>query len=165
MKYVTNVGHQHFTIEINQAGVITVNGEIINVDMLQMEDTTMYSTIIGGMSHDIRMSEGDGVYTVQLSGEIFEVMVEDERTRLLAGLRSMTADMSGEAVIKAPMPGVVVEVCVSEGQAVESGEIVVILESMKMQNEFKSPRSGQVHQVRVAAGDKVDQNSVMITIA
>jgi len=165
MKYVTNVGNQQFTIEINQAGVITVDGEVINVDMLQMEDTTMYSTIIDGLSHDIRMSEGDGAYIVQLNGEIFEVVVEDERTRLLAGLRNSTAASTGEAVIKAPMPGVVVEVCVAEGQVVEAGDIVVILESMKMQNEFKTPRSGQVHQIRVAVGDKVDQNSVMITIA
>ncbi len=164
MKYITTVGEKQFTIEINRSGVITVDGEVINVDMLQMQDTTMYSTIIDGRSHDVRMSEGDGTYIVQLSGEIFEVVVEDERTRRLAGLKSSAAAITGEAVIKAPMPGVVVEVSVAEGQDVEKGNIVIILESMKMQNEFKAPRSGKVHSVRVLPGDKVEQNEVLLTI-
>ena len=165
MKYVTIVGDEQFTIDINQTGEITVNGETINVDMLQMQDTTTYSTIIDGVSHDVRMNEGDGLYIVQLSGEIFEVVVEDERTRRLAGLKGSAAAISGEAVISAPMPGVVVEVLVTEGQSVETGDIVLILESMKMQNEFKAPRAGQVHLVRVAPGDKVEQNGVMLTIS
>jgi biotin carboxyl carrier protein len=165
MKYMTTVGDEHFTIDINQAGEVIVNGETINVDMLQMQDTTMYSTIIDGVSHDVRMNEGDSHYLVQLSGEIFEVVVEDERTRRLAGLKSSAAAISGEAIIKAPMPGVVVDVMVAEGQEVESGDIVLILESMKMQNEFKAPRTGRVHLLRVSPGDKVEQNGVMLTIS
>ncbi len=164
MKYITTIGDEQLTIDINHAGEITVNGEIINIEMLQMQDTTMYSVIIDGESHDVRMNEGDGVYVVELSGEIFEVVVEDERTRRLAGLKAGPGAATGEVIIKAPMPGVVVEICVIEGQEVEQGDIVVILESMKMQNEFKAPRAGQVHIVRVAAGDKVDQNTIMLTI-
>ena len=163
MRYITKVGEEEFTIDINQAGEITVNGEVINVDMQQMQDTTMYSTIIDGESYDVRMNAGEGSYFVQLGGEIIEVIVEDERTRMLAGMKS-TAAITGEAVIKAPMPGVVVEVSVSLGQEVEEGEIVLILESMKMQNEFKAPRAGTVHTVRVSPGDKVEQNGVMLTI-
>lgn len=164
MKYVTIVGEEQFVIDINQTGEITVNDEVVNVDMQELDDTTMHSIIIDGESHDIRMNEGDGVYLVQLGGEIFEVVVEDERTRRLAGVKGGPADITGEAVVKAPMPGVVVEVLVEPGQTVEKGDIVIILESMKMQNEFKAPRSGTVHGVRVAAGDKIDQNSVMLTI-
>ncbi len=165
MKYVTTVGNEQFTIDINQAGEVTVDGEVINVDMQQTQDTTMYSTVIDGQSYDIRMNEGDEVYLVQLSGAIFEVAVEDERTRRLAGLKSSAAAMSGEVVIKAPMPGVVADVLVAPGQEIEQGEILIILESMKMQNEFKAPRAGTVHVVRVSPGDKVDQNGVMLTIS
>ncbi len=164
MKYITIVGDEKFTIDINHAGEVTVDGETVNVDMLQMHDKTMYSAIIDGKSHDIRMSEGDGIYLVQLSGEVFEVVVEDERTRRLAGLKSGPSH-TGEAVIKAPMPGIVVEVPVTVGQEVEQGEIVLVLESMKMQNEFKTPRAGQVSAVRVAPGDKVDQNTVMLIVS
>ena len=164
MKYITIVGDKQFTIDINHNGQVTVDGQVVDVDMRQMEDTTMYSIIIGGRSHDVRMNEGEGVYLVQLSGQIFEVVVEDERTRRLAGLKSGPGAITGEAVIKAPMPGVVMDVLVRPGQSVQQGDIVVILESMKMQNEFKAPRSGQVHTVRVAPGDKVEQNAVMVTI-
>jgi biotin carboxyl carrier protein len=164
MKYLAIIGDAQFTIDINRDGQITVDGEVVNVDMRQMLDTTMYSLIINGVSHDVRMNEGDGVYLAELSGEIFEVVVEDERTRRLAGLKGGPGAMTGEAMIEAPMPGVVVDVWVTPGQKVEKGDIVVILESMKMQNEFKAPRAGKVHTVRVAPGDKVEQNAVMLTI-
>jgi biotin carboxyl carrier protein len=164
MKYLTTIGDIQFVIDINQDGQITVDGEVVNVDMQQMPDTTMYSVIIDGISHDVRMSEGDGIYLAELSGQIFGVVVEDERTRRLAGLKGGPGAITGEAIIKAPMPGVVIEVLVTQGQEVEQGDIVVILESMKMQNEFKAPRSGKVHTLRVAPGDKVEQNAVMLTI-
>ena len=164
MKYITSVGDEQFVIDINRNGQVTVNDEVINIDMRQMEDTTMYSIILDGISHDVRMSEGDGVYRAELSGEIFEVVVEDERTRRLAGLKSSADTMTGEATVKAPMPGVVVEVLIQEGQQVEKGDILIILESMKMQNEFTAPRAGEVHAIRVATGDKVDQNAVMVII-
>ncbi|MCL4295628.1 MAG: biotin/lipoyl-binding protein [Anaerolineae bacterium] len=165
MKYITIVGDEQFTIDINQDGQITLNGEIINAEMRQMLDTTMYSIIMDNVSHDLRMNEGDGVYIVQLGGEIFEVVVEDERTRRLAGLKSGPGAVTGEALVKAPMPGVVVEIPVKQGQEVRRGDIVVIFESMKMQNEFKAPRDGLVHAIRVAPGDKVDQNAILLTIA
>lgn len=164
MKYIATVGDEQYTIDINQDGQITVDGEVINIDMRQLEDTTMYSLIIEGRSHDIRMHEGDGAYLVQMSGEIFDVVVEDERTRRLAGLRGTPAAITDEIDIKAPMPGVVVEVPVKEGDAIEKGDIVIILESMKMQNEFKSPKTGVIKKIRVKIGDKVDQNAVMVTV-
>jgi biotin carboxyl carrier protein len=164
MKYLAIINDTQFTIDINRDGQVIVDGEVVNIDMRQMLDTTMYSLIINGVSHDVRMNEGDGVYLTELSGKIFEVVVEDERTRRLAGLKGGPGAMTGEAIIKAPMPGVVIDVLVTQGQEVETGEIVVILESMKMQNEFKAPRSGKVHTVRVASGDKVEQGAVMLTI-
>jgi biotin carboxyl carrier protein len=165
MRYVTTVGNEQFIIDINQDGQVTVNGEVIHADMRQMLDTTMYSIINDGRSHDVRMREGDGAYVVQVSGHIFEVVVEDERTRRLAGLKSLSQAGSGEIVIKSPMPGVVIEVLVSQGQTVEQGDILIILESMKMQNEFKAPRAGKIHTIRVAAGERVDQDAVMVTIS
>ena len=163
MKYVTTVGDQQYTIDINKENEIVLDGEVINADMQQMPDTLMYSIVIDGKSHDVRLSEGDGVYVVQLGGQIYEVVVEDERTRRLAGLKGNVA-LTGEAILKAPMPGVVVEVPVTTGQEVAQGDIVIVLESMKMQNEFKAPRAGTVHMIYVAAGDKVEQNDTMITI-
>ena len=163
MKYITMVGDQQYTIDINKEGEITLDGQVIDADMQQMPNTHLHSIIIDGRSHDVRISEGEGVYVVQVGGQIYDVVVEDERTRRLAGLKGGTS-LSGEAILKAPMPGVVIEVPVEAGQEVEEGDIVIVLESMKMQNEFKAPRAGTIHMVYVAAGDKVEQNQTMITI-
>jgi biotin carboxyl carrier protein len=164
MRYITTIGEHQFVIDINREGQVTVDGEVIDIDMRQLLDTTMYSIITNGQSHDVRLTEMEESYNVQVSGQIFEVQVEDERTRRLAGLRSLSGVTAGEIIIKAPMPGVVIEVPVQPGQEVEAGDIVVILESMKMQNEFKAPRAGKVHTVRVTPGARVDQNMVMVTL-
>jgi len=165
MKYITTVGDKQFTIDINHNGQVTIDGQEVNADMQQMLNSTMYSIIMDGQSHEVQMTQGDGVYVVQLSGEIFEVVVEDERTRRLAGLKSGSAAMTGETVVKAPMPGVIIEIPVKLEQEVNKGDILVVFESMKMQNEFKSPRAGKIRQIRVSPGDKIEQNAVLLVIA
>ncbi len=165
MKYITIVNDKQFVVDINHNGQVTLDGQEINAEMQQMLDSTMYSIIMDGRSHDVQMSEGDGVYVVQLSGEIFEVVVEDERTRRLAGLKSGAAAITGETLVKAPMPGVIIEIPVTVDQDVNKGDILVVFESMKMQNEFKSPRAGKIRQIRVAPGDKIEQNAVLLVIA
>jgi biotin carboxyl carrier protein len=165
MKYITTIGEEQFTIDVDRNGEVTLNGEVVDADLRDMLDPSLYSLLMGGRSRDVRMLEEEAFYEVKVSGSVFEVVVEDERTRRLAGLKSALGGVAGEAIIKSPMPGVVVEVPVKPGQEVAKGDVLVILESMKMQNEFKSPKDGIIKQVRVAAGDKLEQNAVMVTVA
>jgi len=165
MKYIATVGDQEFTVDVNRRGEVTVDGKPYAVDIQGVGSHGLYSIIIDDRSYDVFIDEGDEDYLVVLWGGLFEVKVQDERTRRLAGLRRGPVAPVGEVLIKAPMPGVVVRVLVSEGQPVETGDILVVLESMKMQNEFKSPRPGVVHNIRVAVGDKVDQDQIMVTIS
>ncbi len=165
MKYIAIVDDQEFTIDVNREGEVTVNGTTYAVDIQGVGSDNLYSLIMDGRSYDVFIDERDEDFLVVMWGGIFEVKVEDERTRRLAGLRRGPVAPVGEVLIKAPMPGVVVKVPIGEGQPVETGDIVVVLESMKMQNEFKSPRPGVVRTVRVKAGDKVDQNQIMLTIS
>jgi acetyl/propionyl-CoA carboxylase alpha subunit len=165
MKYIATIGDQEFTVDVNREGEVIVDGTSYTVDIQGVGSHSLYSIIINGRSYDIFIDEIDEDYLVVLWGGLFEVKVQDERTRRLAGLRRGPVAPVGEVLIKAPMPGVVVELPVSEGQPVETDDIVVVLESMKMQNEFKSPRNGVVHNVRVEVGDRVDQNQIMVTIS
>jgi len=165
MKYIATIDDQEFVIDINREGEVTVNGTPYAVDIQGVGSDSLYSLIVDGKSYDVFIDEHDDQFVVVMWGGLFEVTVQDERTRRLAGLRRGPVAPVGEVLIKAPMPGVVVEVPVSEGQSVETGDIVVVLESMKMQNEFKSPRAGVVHSVRVKAGDRVEQNQIMVTIS
>ena len=165
MKYIATVGDQEFVIDVNREDEVTVDGTSYAVDIQGVGSHSLYSIIIDGKSYDVFIDEGEEDFRVVLWGGLFEVEVQDERTRRLAGLKRGPVAPVGEVLVKAPMPGVVVEVLVSEGQSVETGDIVVVLESMKMQQEFKSPRPGVIHNVRVMAGDRVDQNQIMVTIS
>lgn len=163
MKYIATVNDREFVIDINREGEIVINGIPRVVDMQTIDDR-LYSLLLDGKSHDIFVDVQDEKYVLITSDGLFEVKVEDERTRRLAGLRRSLAAPSGEVLIKAPMPGVVVDIPVSKGQTVQAGEVVIIIESMKMQNEFRAPRAGTVHTVRVKVGDRVEQNQGLVSI-
>jgi len=165
MKYIATVGDQEFTIDVNREGEMTVDGTNYAVDIQGVGNHSLYSIIIDGRSYDVFIDEHEEDFLVVMWGGLFEVKVQDERTRRLAGLRRGPVAPVGEVLVKAPMPGVVVNMPVSEGQPLETGDVVVVLESMKMQNELKAPRAGVVRKVRVKVGDKVEHNQIMVTIS
>jgi acetyl/propionyl-CoA carboxylase alpha subunit len=162
MKYIATVGEQDFTVDVNREGEVTVDGVTFDVDIQSAGSECLYSLIVDGKSYDVFIEERDEDFLLVMWGGLFEVQVQDERTRRLAGLRRGGRPV-GEVFIRAPMPGSW-SVPVGEGQPVQTGDIVVVLESMKMQNEFKTPRAGVVHHVRVQVGDKVEHNQIMVTI-
>jgi biotin carboxyl carrier protein len=164
MKYIATIEDKEYVIEINRTGEVMVNGVPRVADMQSIGQSRLFSLLVDGRSYDVYIDEREERYLLVMQEGIFEVKVEDERTRRLAGLQRMPTAPAGEILIKAPMPGVVVDVPVVVGQEVAAGERVIVLESMKMQNEFKAPRDGVVRSVRVKVGDRVDQNQIMITI-
>lgn len=165
MRYITTVNDQEFTIDINDDGHVQIDDDLLDIDFQGIPGTSLYSLIINGQSYEVAVDDNDELYQVMLKSTLYEVKVEDERTRRLAGLVGGSSTIVGEVLIKAPMPGVIVSIPVQEGQKVTKEDIVVVLESMKMQNEFKTPKDGIVSSVRVAPGDKVDQNAIMVTIS
>ncbi len=165
MKYITTISGQEFIVDINDEGSVEIDGERLNVDFQGIPDTLLYSAIINGQSYEVAVDDHEGLYHVMLKSTLYEVKVEDERTRRLAGLTGGTSNTVGEILIKAPMPGIIVSIPVEEGQTIAEGDIVVVLESMKMQNEFKAPKDGVISSIRVSLGDKIDQNTIMVTIS
>jgi biotin carboxyl carrier protein len=129
-----------------------------------------YSLLLAGKSYDIlarritRPDQKDSqTYEIFVAGQRFEVKVEDERERLLAGLAHAGAH-SGEMMVQAPMPGLVVGVPVEQGASVQAGETVVVLEAMKMENDLSAPLAGIVKEIRVNKGQTVDQGEVLVVI-
>lgn len=129
-----------------------------------------YSLILAGKSYQVfarpippvpgREAQG---YEIFLDGQRFEVLVEDERTRLLAGL-AHTRTAQSAANIQAPMPGLVVNVLVEPGDTVAQNQTVAVLEAMKMENDLPAPTAGTVTEVRVSKGQTVDQGEILIVI-
>jgi len=164
MKYHVRVGEEEFEIEVRSETEIEVGGTPMRVDFQSMADQPVYSLLLGNESFEAYVAEGEGGLQVLLRGQLYEVVVEDERQRRLRQASEVRSAAGGEFQLKAPMPGLIVAVPVTEGQAVEKGQNLVILESMKMQNELRAPRDGVVHRVRVTAGERVEQNQVLVTL-
>lgn len=185
MAYITTINKQTYRVETGESGQqaqITLEGIARALDWRQIASLAAdakgnvspggrYSLIIAGKSYDVfahritRAGQKDSeTYEIFIAGQRFEVKVEDERAKLLAGLiRSGAA--SGVATVSAPMPGLVVGVPVEQGAEVTEGQTVVVLEAMKMENDLSAPITGQIKEIRVSKGQTVDQGEILIVIA
>lgn len=129
-----------------------------------------YSLLVAGKSYEIfarrlvKPDEGDSqTYEIYWAGQRFEVQVEDERAKTLAGVVK-TAQDTGDVLMRAPMPGLVRGIALEVGDSVARGQTVVVLEAMKMENDLGSPRDGTLKEVRVRVGQTVNQGEVLVVI-
>lgn len=164
MKYITTIDENPVTIGIDDEGQLLFDGSPVEYDFHPSSDPTLFSLLLDHKSYELRIVAEDEGFTVQLDGSSIDVVVEDERTHRLAGVKGRMASGTGEIILKSPMPGVIIDLLVGPGDEVESGQTLLILESMKMHNEFKAPRQAVVKEVRVAVGDNVNQKQVMVIL-
>jgi len=183
MAYITTINKQTYRVETGEEGqqAVTLEGVAHAIDWQQVAPLSAdgkgvvgeggrYSLLIEGKSYEVfarRITKADQkdseTYEIQVAGQRFEVTVEDERAKLLAGLARSTAT-TGEATVHAPMPGLVVGVPLEQGTKVESGQTVVVLEAMKMENDLSSPIGGVIKEIKVNKGQTVDQGEVLVVI-
>ena len=128
-----------------------------------------YSLIIGNRSYEVfarRIKEQGGgqAYELEIAGQRFEVYVEDEREKALAGVVKAAHEM-GNAPVRAPMPGLVLGIPLEVGTRVARGQTVVVLEAMKMENDLASPIAGTLEEVRVSKGQTVNQGDILVVIS
>lgn len=164
MKYITNVQGQEYVIEIDREDQIVINGEPYRIDFSHMMDGDTVSLLLNNRSIAAVVEERDDTWEVLIQGELYSVVVQDERTHLLAKARANMERDTGEESIKSPMPGLILDVLVQPGEVVTKGQKVVILESMKMENELRTGRDGVVIRVHTAKGDSVEKGQALVTI-
>ncbi len=184
MAYITTVNKQAYRVETGEEGQqsITLEGIAHAIDWQRVAPLSAdskgivseggrYSLLIEGKSHEVfarRITKADQkgseTYEIQVAGQRFEVNVEDERAKLLAGMARSTAT-AGEATVQAPMPGLVVGVPLEQGTTVEAGQTVIVLEAMKMENDLSSPIAGVIKEIRVNKGQTVDQGEALVIIS
>src|SRR6266567_6525950 len=160
MPYSSTV-HEHAylidTGEQSQQRKITIDGKEYTIDWRpiaplvadakgQASQGGRFSLLIAGKSYEIfarRVNKpdenGGQTYEVQFAGQRFEVQVEDEREKALAGSVA-SAHEAGEARVRAPMPGLVIGTPLEVGASVARGQTVVVLEAMKMENDLAAPK-------------------------
>lgn len=162
-KYYATVQGNRYEIEIDE-GQVFVNGEPYDIDFHELPEANMLSLIINNRSLEAAVEQQDDMMTVLIKGELYEVLVQDERSYRLAEARGVSKAVSGAAEIKSPMPGTIIAVPAAEGDVVAKGDKIVILESMKMENELRSPRDGVVTAVKVSAGASVEKGQLLAVI-
>ncbi len=185
MTYISTINTQTYRIDSGANGAqrtIILDGKTHTIDWRHIAPLAAetkeqasaggrYSLIIEGNSYEVfarRITKADEkdseTYEIYVAGQRFEVKVEDERTKVLAGLVKSAA-ATGEAKVQAPMPGLVIGVPLEEGATVKQGQTVVVLEAMKMENDLASPIAGIIKEIRVRKGQTVDQGQVLVVVA
>ncbi|TMC20900.1 MAG: hypothetical protein E6J34_11190 [Chloroflexi bacterium] len=184
MIYITTVNNQTYRVDISENGQlshITLDGSSYSLAWQKIAPLATdaqgnvplggrYSLLLAGKSYELfarRITKpgqkGRETYEIQVAGQRFEVLVEDERSKLLAGL-ARSGTPTGAAMVAAPMPGLVVGISVEVGASVHEGQTVVILEAMKMENDLPSPVTGTVKEICITRGQTVDQGEVLVVI-
>ena len=163
--WVTLEGHDA-EVEFRTEGehvVLEVEGRTIEADFRRLPDGEVYSLLIEGRSHEVRISPENGMLDVTLDGMRIPVEVRHPLEKLLQATQRASGAASGETVI-APMPGLVVSIRVKPGDVVRAGQAVVVVEAMKMQNELAVRHDGVVRDVLVSERASVAAGTPLIKI-
>ena len=127
---------------------VEVEGRRLEADFRRLPDGEVYSLLIEGRSHEVRISPTAGGLDVTLDGATVPVEVKHPLERLLQSAQASHQVARGETVA-APMPGLVVALRVKPGDIVVPGQAVAVVEAMKMQNELAARIGGRVTEVLV----------------
>jgi len=181
MPYISTVNDHVYRIDTGENSPqreITIDGSSYKIDWRQIAPLAAdakgqggrYSLLIAGQSYEIFArriiqpgDENGQLFEVLFEEQRFEVRVEDEREKVLAGSVKSTLD-SGDAKIRAPMPGLVIGVPLEVGASVTRGQTVIVLEAMKMENDLASPRAGAIKEIKVSQGQTVNQGDILVII-
>ena len=144
--------------------VVESDGRHIEADFVRLPDGEVYSLLIDGRSHVVRVSPAQEGLEVELRGMTIPVEVKHPLEKMLQAASGGRAASRGETVA-APMPGVVVAVRVKAGDAVKAGQAVIVVEAMKMQNELAVAHDGVVREVMVAERAAVSAGQALVRVA
>ena len=184
MPYSSTVHDHAYSIETGEQSSqreITIDGRGYKIDWRaiaplaadakgQLSPGGRFSLLIAGKSYEIFArsvtkpdEDSSQTYEIQFAGQRFEVQVEDEREKALAGAVA-SAHAAGEVRVRAPMPGLVIDVPLEVGASVARGQTVVVLEAMKMENDLASSKAGMIKEIKVSKGQTVNQGDVLVVI-
>jgi biotin carboxyl carrier protein len=142
---------------------LTIGDEVWEVDA-RLTPQGICSLLVGGVSHVAAVVDRDGTCVVDVGGEVYDILVE-EQTRWIIRTRGGAAGAGHGQTLTAPLPGKITHVAVRPGDPVRAGDTLVVIEAMKMENEFKAAAAGTVAEVRVEVGRVVNAGDVLIVMA
>ena len=165
MKYVATLDGTAHVVEVTGGEGryrLTVGEDVWDVDA-RLTAQGIYSLLIGGVSYVADVVDREGTCLVDVMGEAYEVLVE-EQTRWIIRTRGGAAGGGHGQTVRAPMPGKITHVAVRAGDRVQAGDTLVVIEAMKMENEFKASAAGTIAEIRVSPGQAVNPGDVLVVL-
>ena len=142
---------------------LDVEGKKLEADFKRLPDGEVYSLLINGKSHEVRVSPSGSGVEVTHDGSTLPVEVRHPLEKMLQSVHKDDG-AGGAETIKAPMPGTIVALTVQSGDHVEAGQAVAVIEAMKMQNELFAKHGGIVEQVVAKERESVGAGAILLTI-
>jgi acetyl/propionyl-CoA carboxylase alpha subunit len=164
VKYVATLAGSPTVVEITGSDGryrVTIGDEALEVDARRTVPG-IYSLLVGGVSHVADVVDRDGACVVDVGGETYEILVE-EQARWIIRTRGAAGAAQGQT-LTAPLPGKITHVAVKPGDRVAAGDTLLVIEAMKMENEFKASAAGTVAEVRVQPGQAVNPGDTLLVI-
>ncbi|MEO5989483.1 MAG: biotin/lipoyl-containing protein [Candidatus Eisenbacteria bacterium] len=164
MKFWVTLQGREAEVEFHTEGeklFLEADGRRIEADFVRLPDGEVYSLLIDGRSHVVRVAPAGEGLEVEVRGAIIPVEVRHPLEKMLLQQGSGRAAVRGETLL-APMPGVVVLLRVKLGDVVQPGQSVVVVEAMKMQNELTATHGGVVTEILVAEKAAVSAGQPLI---
>jgi biotin carboxyl carrier protein len=163
MRYHVDLGGETHLVERTVDGA-TIDGRPVSFESIRLapDEVHIRLGLRGWRITAVRLAEG---WKLAAAGLSFDIVVEDERSRVIRELTGADSGRPASSDLKAPMPGLVVKVFVEPGQAVTLGDPLVVVEAMKMENELRAGGAGIVSDVVVGAGDTVRRDDVLVRFA
>lgn len=166
MKFWVTLEDREDEVELGSEGGrlwLEMDGRRIEADVLRLPDGEVYSLLVDGRSHVVRVAAAGEGLEVTVGGATFPVRVRHPLEKLLQS-STRAAQGGGVETVAAPMPGLVVALHVTPGDRVAAGQPVAVIEAMKMQNELTTRHGGTVAEVLVAPGASVAGGQALMRI-
>jgi biotin carboxyl carrier protein len=143
---------------------LEVEGRRIEADFRRLPDGEVYSLLVNGRSHEVRVQPVGDHLEVTVRGTTIPVEVRHPLEKVLQSVQRAAGARSGETIV-APMPGLIVTLRVKVGDTISAGESVAVIEAMKMQNDLTARHGGVVTHVLVEERASVSAGQALIRIA
>ncbi len=163
VRYFARTGDETREVVI-EAERLIMDGESLEADITTLPGSDRQHLRVDGRALSLFARREDSGWVIELEGRLFEVAVEDERTRHIRELASHVAPVDTRRDLRAPMPGLIVRVEVTEGQEFDEGDGLVVMEAMKMENELRADGPGRVVSVEVDQGQAVERDTVLLKL-
>ncbi len=163
IRYFARIGANTREIALGPASLL-VDGSPIGADITSLPGSDRQHLRMDGRSVSLFARRNDSGWVIELEGRLFEVVVEDERTRHIRELASHVAPVETRRDLRAPMPGLIVRVEVEVGQDIDDGDGLIVMEAMKMENELRADGPGRVLSIEVEEGQAVERDAVLLKL-